>query len=278
LKYLLFSLLFVVFFSCKKEKQDSIQKQDSKPLLSVVKEYGVTEKVNALFLKDVEDWQELKAVDDFLLRFKKASPNEVLSNALELESLVSSLKDSVTPALFDIPSFSARINILHNETLRLADMTFIAAIKAPEVTTQTEKIISAFSGVNSKVNIILSKKRFEDAIGTDIIFIGLDSTKIDTISKKSIKKNFKGNLLNKKRSKAGFFEKPKRLQLPTSKEKQDHIEKQAFVLDSIKSDTISKKQIKKNFEGNLLNKKRSKAGFSKKPKRLQLPLSKNKQL
>jgi hypothetical protein len=258
LKYLLFSLLFVVFFSCKKEKQDSIQKQDSKPLLSVVKEYGVTEKVNALFLKDVEDWQELKAVDDFLLRFKKASPNEVLSNALELESLVSSLKDSVTPALFDIPSFSARINILHNETLRLADMTFIAAIKAPEVTTQTEKIISAFSGVNSKVNIILSKKRFEDAIGTDIIFIGLDSTKIDTISKKSIKKNFKGNLLNKKRSKAGFFEKPKRLQLPTSKEKQDLIQKQDFVLVSIKSDTILKKQIKKNFEGNLLNKKNPK--------------------
>jgi hypothetical protein len=278
LKYLLFSLLFVVFFSCKKEKQDSIQKQDSKPLLSVVKEYGVTEKVNALFLKDVEDWQELKAVDDFLLRFKKASPNEVLSNALELESLVSSLKDSVKPILFDIPSFKARINILHNETLRLADMTFIAAVKAPEITAQTEKIISAFSGVNSKVNTILSKKRFEDAIGTDIVFIGLDSTKIDTISKKSIKKNFKGYLLNKKRSKAGFSKKPKRLQLPTSKEKQDLIQKQDFVLDSIKSDTILKKQIKKNFEGNLLNKKKSKVGFSKNPKRLQLPLTKNKQL
>jgi hypothetical protein len=236
LKYLLFSLLFAVFFSCKKEKQDSIQKQDSKPLLSVVKEYGVTEKVNALFLKDVEDWQELKAVDDFLLRFKKASPNEVLSNALELESLVSSLKDSVKPILFDIPSFKARINILHNETLRLADMTFIAAVKAPEITAQTEKIISAFSGVNSKVNTILSKKRFEDAIGTDIVFIGLDSTKIDTISKKAIQKNFKGNLQNKKRFKAGFSEKPKRLQLPPSRNKQD------FVLDSTKIDTISKFQ------------------------------------
>ena len=278
MKYLLFSLLFVVFFSCKKEKQDPIQKQDSKPLLSVVKEYGVTEKVNALFLKDVEDWQELKAVDDFLLRFKKASPNEVLSNALELESLVNSLKDSVKPELFDVPSFIARINILHNETLRLADMTFIAAIKAPEVTAQTEKIISAFSGVNSKVNTILSKKRFEAAIGTDINFIGLDSTKIDIVSKKSIKKNFEGNLLNKKRSKSGFSKMPKRLQLSTSKEKQDLIQKQDFVLDSTKIDTISKKSIKKNFGRNLLNKRKSKAGFFEKPKRLKLPLSKNKQL
>ena len=257
MKYFLFSLLFVVFFSCKKKKQDGIQKQDSKPLLSVVKEYGVTEKVNALFLKDVEDWQELKAVDDFLSRFKKVSPNEVLSNALELESLVSSLKDSVKPELFDIPSFIARINILHNETLRLSDMTFIAAIKAAEVTAQTEKIISAFSGVNSKVNTILSKKRFEDAIGTDILFIGLDSTKIDSISKKAIKKNFEGNLLNKKKSKSGFSEKPKRLELPTQKEKQDLLKKQ-------------------DFDENSLNNKRSKSGFSKKQKRLQLPESKEK--
>jgi hypothetical protein len=214
LKYLLFFLLFVVFFSCKKEKQDLIQKQGLSPLLSIVKEYGVSEKVNVIFLKNVEDWQELNAVDDFLLRFNKASPNEVLSNALELEGLVNSLKDSVKPALFDIPSFTARINILHNETLRLSDMTFIAAIKAPEVTAQTEKIISAFSGVNSKVNTILSKKRFEDSIGTDVNFIGLDSTKIDTISKKSIKKKFDGNLLNKKKSKSFFSEKPKRLKPP----------------------------------------------------------------
>ena len=265
MKYFLFSLLFVVFFSCKKKKQDGIQKQDSKPLLSVVKEYGVTEKVNALFLKDVEDWQELKAVDDFLSRFKKVSPNEVLSNALELESLVSSLKDSVKPELFDIPSFIARINILHNETLRLSDMTFIAAIKAAEVTAQTEKIISAFSGVNSKVNTILSKKRFEDAIPTQVHFIGLDSTKIDTISKKEIERrkaieeNFDGNLLNKKRSKSGFSEKPKKLKLPESKEKKDLLKKQ-------------------DFDVNSLNKNSRKSGFFKKPKRLQLPESKEKQL
>ena len=71
---------------------------------------------------------------------------------------------------------------------------------------------------------------------------------------------------------------PKRLQLSTSKEKQDLIQKQDFVLDSTKIDTISKKPIKKNFGRNLLNKRKSKAGFFEKPKRLKLPLSKNKQL
>ncbi|SDT86890.1 hypothetical protein SAMN04487762_0094 [Polaribacter sp. Hel1_33_78] len=188
--------MFVIFFSCNGKKKQNLQKQDVKPLLSVVKEYGVAEKVDTLFLKEVEDWAELKAVDNFLLRFKKVSPNEVLSNALELEGLVKSLKDSVKPVLFDVPSFIVRVHILHNETLRLSDMTFIPAINAAEVNLQTEKIISAFSGVNSKVNTILSKKRFEDAIDVDLNFIGLDSTKIDSISKKAINLKLKENLQN----------------------------------------------------------------------------------
>ncbi len=194
MKYFLFFLTCIVLFSCKEKKQENFESKEVRPLLSVVKEYGVAEKVNATFLKDVEDWEELNSVDNFLLRFKKVSPNEVLSNALELEGLVKSLKDSVKPALFDIPSFIARINILHNETLRLADMTFIPAIKAKEVNLQTEKIISAFSGVNSKVNTILLKKRFEDAIEVEGSFIGLDSTKIDSTSKKAIKFKFKKGL------------------------------------------------------------------------------------
>lgn len=167
------------------------QKQEIKPLLSVVKNYNVAEKINPLFLQDIEGWQELKAVDNFLLRFKKVSPNEILSNALELKGLVQALKEDVKPPLFENASFNTRINILQNETLRLADMTFIPAIKATEVTAQANKIINAYSAINSKINSILLKKGFEDDIDIDIAFIGLDSTKIDSISRKSIKKEFK---------------------------------------------------------------------------------------
>lgn len=212
--------MLLLFFSCDKKKQDTSQEQDSKPLLSVPKEFGVTVKVDAAFLKDIEEWQELKAVDSFLKRFKKASPNEVLSNALELESLVKSLKDSVKPSLFNVLAFKARINILHNETLRLSDMTFIPAIKATEVNVQTAKIISAFSAVNSKVNTILLKKRFEDAIEVDVKFIGLDSTQIDSVSKKAINKKFEKRLLNEKNSKLLFSEKSKKIKLVPSEKKQ----------------------------------------------------------
>ena len=46
--------MLLLFFSCDKKKQDTSQEQDSKPLLSVPKEFGVTVKVDAAFLKDIE--------------------------------------------------------------------------------------------------------------------------------------------------------------------------------------------------------------------------------
>lgn len=187
MKYFFTLLLICLFLSCDK-KQETSKKQESKPLLSIVNEFSSTKKVKAIYNNEIQDWEELKAVESFLDRFKKVSPKEVLSNALELQGLVKSLKDSVTPSLFDNSSFKARVNIFYNEVLRLSDMTSIPSIKADEVNLQTEKIINAFSAVNSKVNSILSKKRFEDEIDVDLKYIGLDSTRIDSVSKKAIKK------------------------------------------------------------------------------------------
>lgn len=189
MKYLLPFFMVALFFSCDKKQVKSKQLQnDFKPLLSVVKEYSAIKKIDTAFSREVENWETLKTVDDFLARFKKVSPNEILSNAIELKDLVKSLTDSIHPQLFNIGAFNARVNILYNETLRLADMTTIPLINAEEVNDQTEKIIEALSAVNSKVNSILSKKRFEDAIEVDVKFIGLDSTKLDQVSKESVKK------------------------------------------------------------------------------------------
>tara|TARA_R110001592_G_scaffold334173_2_gene618353 strand:+ start:839 stop:1450 length:612 start_codon:yes stop_codon:yes gene_type:complete len=188
LKNILFLLAFCILYSCNKKKEENVQKQDTTSLLSVVKSYKAAEKVNPIFLKEIESWQELKAVDEFLSRFNKVSSNEILSNAFELKELVQSLKDGVKPPLFDNDSFITRIDILHNETLRLVDMTFIPAITADEVAMQTKNIINAFSAINAKVTSILLKERFEDEMEFDVQFIGLDSTNIDSISRVSIHK------------------------------------------------------------------------------------------
>jgi hypothetical protein len=199
LKYLFSFLTFVLLFSCDKKQENSSEIQDdAKPLLSVVKRHASIKKIDTAFNKQVIDWEELQTVDNFLARFKKVSPNEILSNALELNDLVKSLIDSVKPPSFNTDSFKARLNILHTETLRLADMNTIPAIKADEVNVQIEKIIDAFSSVNAKINSVLAKKRFEDAIEVDVQFIGLDSTKMDSISKKSMKRELLERQIKKK--------------------------------------------------------------------------------
>ncbi len=169
--------------------------------MRVVKKHNATVSVKPDFLKEVENWQELKEIDSFFVKFREISPNEALSNALELRDLVKSLKDSVTPSLFDTPSFKTRVNILYNESLRLADLTLISAIKATDINKQVDKTILAFSAVNTKINTTLTKKRFEDEIDIQFDFIGLDSTKIDTVSKKSIDLRSKQKLLEKNKLK-----------------------------------------------------------------------------
>lgn len=191
MKYSLSFLILIIFFSCKDKNEQTLLKDDVQPLLSIVKEYPSVKQISPIFRKDVENWEELNAIANFLDRFKKGSANEVLSNALELKGLIKSLKDSVKPNLFDDAAFKTRINILNNETLRLADMTSISAITAEEVHLQTEKIINAFSAINAKINTVLSKKRFEDEIGVSISFIGLDSTKMDSVTRKSINSKVK---------------------------------------------------------------------------------------
>lgn len=184
--YILFLLLII---SCKKDIQQKAQVNKNKPLLSVVKTHESFQKVLPAFGKETEKWTALKNTELFLNRFKKASANEVLSNALELKPLVNTLKSSIKPTLFEKPSLNARINILYNECLRLADMTKIPAISSEEVHEQVDKIMVAFSSINSKINTILRKKEFVEAVDVDVSYIGLDTTKIDKVSKKSINKN-----------------------------------------------------------------------------------------
>jgi hypothetical protein len=197
-KYITLLFVSVFILSCQKnQEKDKVKKP--KPLMSVTRTHAATENVLPIYLKEVKDWKELKAIDSFFVQFRKITPNEALSNALELKDLIKHLKDSIKPANFKTPSLIARINILYNEALRLADLTEIGAIKAQEVNTQVDKTMTAFSSVNAKVNTIMAKIRFENEVDIDVSFIGLDTTRIDTVSKKSIDLELKKKPVKKKR-------------------------------------------------------------------------------
>ncbi|WP_299012039.1 hypothetical protein [uncultured Polaribacter sp.] len=170
--------------------------------MSVITTHKKTVGVKTEFAKEVEGWKSLKLVDSFFVKYQKISPNEALSNALELKDLVKKLKDTIKPIIFEVPSFNTRVNILYNETLRLADLIDIKAIKATEVNEQVAKTIDAFSSVKLKINTMLLKKKYEDELYITSEYIGLDSTRIDSVSKNSIdllqNEKLKGKLENKK--------------------------------------------------------------------------------
>ena len=186
MKQILYLFLSLFLFSCGNNKKETIKNTQEKPKRSVVTKHIGLKNVSPDFKNKIESWQDLQTVNLFIKKFENISPNEALINALELRDLVASLKDNEIPESCDIPSFHARINVLHNETLRLADLTLIPAITSQEVNLQVNKTIAAFSSVNSKINTIYSKKRFEDAINVKIDYIGIDSIMMDSVSKKSI--------------------------------------------------------------------------------------------
>ena len=185
-----FLLVFLfLIFACKDTVKKADQTNNDTSELSIVQTHNSVDLVMPQFQENIKDWESLNNVNAFLERFNKASANEVLSNSIELKSLSKALLDSVMPKEFKISSLKARINILYNESLRLEDMNDIPSISSKEVHEQTNKILDIFSSINSKINTVLRKKKFEEAIDVDVSYIGLDTTKIDSTSKKVIKEN-----------------------------------------------------------------------------------------
>jgi hypothetical protein len=120
--------------------------------------------------KKIKKWKEYFIVNDFILQFKNTTPTEVLNNALELKTLTKQLKDSLNIETLKTPAFKARMNVFENEVLRLADMTYIPSITSSEINKQTTKIFALFGSMNSKINTVYAKKRFDKAIKLDSLF------------------------------------------------------------------------------------------------------------
>lgn len=200
-------IFVLIFFSCGKKSKENLVKENKKPQLSIIKEHNKISEIKAFYKNETDNWKEFNALDLFLQKFKSTSSNEALSNALELKGLVKNLKDSIIPEKFNIPSFKARINILNNEVLRLTDLTYIPSISAKEVNSQVGKVISSFSSLKEKINTILSQKQFENAIDFDLNTIGIDTTKLDSISKQTIRIKKKEQESSFKLNKEGLIKK-----------------------------------------------------------------------
>ncbi|MFY0602640.1 MAG: hypothetical protein JXQ93_01740 [Flavobacteriaceae bacterium] len=182
MKYFYFFVVLILCISCDETVQEKKDKQIATSENSLAKDHDAILEVNVASKKEISKWMFYSNLSDFLVKFKKSTSNEALSNALELGSLIKVLKDSTKPKPLDTPSVLARINLLETESLRLSDMTKISVIKAEEVHDQVNKVIQAFSALNSKINTVFLQQNLDRNINLKDFKTPVFNTIRDTFS------------------------------------------------------------------------------------------------
>ncbi|MCK5637406.1 MAG: hypothetical protein KAH67_01765 [Flavobacteriaceae bacterium] len=165
LKLIFYVCMVLTILSCGKteSKNEMISKKDS-TFTSVTKTNNVIAKLSIKAKDIVKDWQEYQNFDEFINQYQTISTNDALLNAKELSDFAQQLKDSIRIEKLNISSVKIRLNVLHNESLRLADMSTIDHIKEQEVNQETENILNAFSALNLKINNIISQENLNSEI------------------------------------------------------------------------------------------------------------------
>ncbi|MCF6180435.1 hypothetical protein [Lutibacter sp.] len=167
--FYLFVIILLGTVSCSKKKLKTqvISTKDSLKIVNSRIEVPLGEVLIPTAKNKLSKWREYTDVDDFIIQFYNISTSEALSNAKELSDLVILMKDSIRVEDLKIPSVIARINVLENETLRLADMATISSIKNAEVKEEVTSILTVFSALNSKINTLYKTLALQKALEID---------------------------------------------------------------------------------------------------------------
>lgn len=159
-------LFLVVIFSCNKttDTNEILSANDSIETNKIMVKSTVAH-LNEESKQEVESWKEYKKFQDIINQYQNISISDALFNAKDLANLAQQLKDSLQIEKFNSPSVRIRLNVLHNETLRLADMSSIKSISSEDVIHETKNILNAFSSLNLKINNIVSQENLNTDLG-----------------------------------------------------------------------------------------------------------------
>ncbi|UMB53386.1 hypothetical protein MKD41_13745 [Lutibacter sp. A64] len=172
MRYLYSFLIIILFFnfSCIKTKKVEEVASEAGTLVVDTTDRIINNTSETLIpeaKQTIKDWKEYQKLDQFMLKYYNVTNFEALNNAKELSELVQQLKDSIRIDKLKTPNVVARFNVLHNETLRLADMATISSITKEEVKEEVKKIIDLFSAVNSKINTIYTAETLQEKLEID---------------------------------------------------------------------------------------------------------------
>ena len=184
-KKLIFLILSILILSCNKSaskknneiEQDSLINNSTKIIHHIAK-------LNSKAKDLVANWDEYQNIDELLIQYQNISTNLALLNAKELSVLANHLKDSIRVENLKIPSVKIRLNVLHNETLRLADMASIPRIKEEQVIEEKNNILNAYSALNLKINNIVNKEYLNEEVNSfvdEVLMLNDSLNKKDTL-------------------------------------------------------------------------------------------------
>lgn len=170
MKYLYLFLFLILFsvFSCKNNATTANQETKDSLVVNANRITNtISETLTPTAKKELENWQEYNDVDEFIIDYYNISITEALTKSEALEGMVKLMKDTIRVDVLDKPNVIARFNVLHNETLRLADMATMTSISDQEVVNEVNQIIEVYASLNSKINTIYKAQDLEDALEVD---------------------------------------------------------------------------------------------------------------
>ncbi|CAL2094602.1 conserved protein of unknown function [Tenacibaculum sp. 190524A02b] len=167
--FLRITIISILLLSCSENKKQAKKVIVKKVGMDIPNTYKINH-LDKLSTEKIQSWKEYFDLADFMSIYEKTSAKEALNNALELKSLIKKAKDSNDINILKTAAFKARINVFENEILRLADMTYIPAIKAQQVNGQIQNIFNTYNSLNSKISSIYKKELFDKAVKIDDVF------------------------------------------------------------------------------------------------------------
>ena len=162
-----FFLIIALLLSCKNKNEQGTQEYfEQLETESTMKSEHRIIPLNPKSEELVQDWPEYEKFSDLVGQYQEITLTDALLDSKELSEMAKQLRDSIRIERLNIPSIKMRLNVLHSETMRLADMATIPTITEMSILKENNNVIQAFSALNLKINNMYSMEKLNDEISS----------------------------------------------------------------------------------------------------------------
>ncbi len=182
-----FFLIIALLLSCKNKNEQGTQEYSEQlEAVSTIKSEHRIIPLNPKSEELVKDWPEYQKFSELVDQYQEISMTDALLNSKELSEMAKQLRDSVRIERLNIPSIKMRLNVLHSETMRLADMATIPTISELSIIGENNNVIQAFSALNLKINNMYSMEILNDEVSAFVNEVMAEQDSIPIPEKKGL--------------------------------------------------------------------------------------------